>query len=253
MIKNLIQIAREAGKILLGYYGDKNFTLKEDRSPLTQADQASHRFISNALRHVKNVPILSEEKPISYRERLKWSEFWLIDPLDGTREFIQGCNEFCINIALITNNKPTIGLIYAPALDELYYAIDEYDFHYIGRPREDIKKDSIRVAVSRFHHNKLTQKFIDMNNIEYSIRMGSALKFGRIALGEIDLYPRFEGSKEWDIAAGQVILNSSGGIIVDITTRILPTYNKPKITNNHFIAYGPRIDFKKLVFSEKFL
>ncbi len=140
----------------------------------------------------------------------------MIDPLDGTKEFINKNDEFCINIALIEKNEPVLGMIFAPRLNELYYAQKNKGFKYIGPQKK--KNSKITVAISRFHHSKQTEEFIKLNKWDNFSAVGAAIKFGRIAIGEIGIYPRYEGSKEWDIAAGHVILQEAGGKIIDLST-----------------------------------
>jgi 3'(2'), 5'-bisphosphate nucleotidase len=250
MKNELTQITKEAGEKVLHFYGSSIFELKEDQSPLTLADQASHQYLTHALPQVKNIPVLSEENPIDRDIRKNWDEFWLIDPLDGTKEFIHGFNDFCINIALIKNKKPVIGLIYAPALNELYYAKEDYGFQYEGPTKKRILSQGLISVTSRFHHSNVTQQFMDLNNINNSLTIGAALKFGAMALGLIDIYPRFEGSKEWDIAAGHIILKEANCKIIDLMTNKEPLYNKKYIKNNYFIAHHNTININKLTYPE---
>lgn len=249
MIEEIKNIIKEAGQIVLSYYGKScSINAKEDKSPLTQADMASHNFLCAALKQIKNIPILSEENIIPYNLRKNWTEFWLIDPLDGTKEFINNYSEFCVLITLIQNGSPALGVIYAPALDELYSAEKGSSFTYSGPKRNHQVNNKLITAVSRFHNSDKTLEFIKMNKLVETIKIGSALKFGRMALGEIDLYPRFEGSKEWDIAAGQIILQEANCDIIDLTSNKAPKYNKINLQNNSFIAYGPKINFCTLQF-----
>lgn len=248
MKAELNQIIRRAGDIILEFYGDKSYEQKEDTSPFTKADKASHEFLIKALRQIKNIPILSEEDITSYEIRKDWQEFWLIDPLDGTKEFINLHDDFCINIALIRECRPVLGVIYAPAHNELYLAEEGKGFVYQGVSKPQVNNQNLTVATSRFHHSELTNNFMLNNNLEATITIGSALKFGRMALGEIDIYPRFEGSKEWDTAAGQIILKETGCYIMDLNTGFEPSYNKNSIRNNFFISCRSSVDVNKLKF-----
>jgi 3'(2'), 5'-bisphosphate nucleotidase len=250
MNQNLIEIIREAGKEILKFCGNSKVTYKEDQSPFTLADQASHDFLCAHLVKIRDIPILSEEHDIPYETRREWKEFWLIDPLDGTKEFINGLDDFCINIALIQDNKPVLGIIYAPKLDELYWAEHNKGFKYIGPPHPQTDNANITVGISRFHHSEKTSRFMKINHLHSTYTIGAALKFGRMALGKIDLYPRFEGSKEWDTAAGHIILKESGCKTIDLITGHEPVYNKPTIKNNYFIAFSPKVDFAKLNYGE---
>jgi 3'(2'), 5'-bisphosphate nucleotidase len=250
MKNQLIQVIQEAGRRIANFYGDKDFTLKEDLSPITKADQASHNYLIDALPQIKNIPILSEENIIDYEIRNKWSEFWLIDPLDGTQGFINGQDDFCINIALIQNNRPTLGLIFAPILNEFYWGKEGQGFEYRGLDQKREKDARIIVARSRFNHSALTKEFMEINQLMKTCFIGAAIKFGRLAIGQVDLYPRFEGSKEWDTAAGQIILKESGCSIVDLKTQREPSYNKKNIANDFFIAYGPCLKLKTFKFPD---
>ena len=243
MIDSLENIIRTAGKIILKYYKCScSYEFKEDRSPITIADVQSNLFLIESLQNLLSIPVLSEEQGVIYDTRKNWDAFWLIDPLDGTKNFISNSDDFCINIALIKNNKPIAGLIYAPALDELYFAQEGKGFKYKGQPKPFRKDTRMTAVVSRFHHSEITQKFLNLNRITNTVTIGAAIKFGRMALGEFDIYPRFEGSKEWDIGAGQIILKESGCNIFDLKTQAEPLYNKPSFKNNYFFAYRPTVD-----------
>lgn len=249
MKENLQDILKQSGSAIMDYFGSYEFTLKDDASPVTKADFASHALLTSSLKRVKNIPILSEENIIEYDVRKKWDEFWLIDPLDGTKEFINGDQEFCISVALIRQNHPIVGAIYAPALDEFFYAEKGVGFNQTSlHLHENHSKDSAYViAVSRFHHSEKTEKFLSEHNLSNVKSIGSALKFCRLATGEIDLYPRFEGSKEWDIAAGHLILKESGGNIMDLKTNTEPVYNKPQLENNFFIASRKGVEIENFL------
>ena len=249
MKESLIDIVKVAGEEILKVSDNKSFINKEDYSPFTAADKVSHDYLKEALVKIYDVPVLSEEESVPFEIRSQWKEFWLIDPLDGTKEFIHGYEDYCINLALIQNNQPVIGVIYAPKLDEIYYAQKGCGFEYIGEPHQRSEQDVI-VAISRFHHSDTTKKFMQLNQLTYTSTIGAALKFGRIALGLIDIYPRFEGSKEWDTAAGQIILEESGGCLVDVKTRKKLLYNKESIKNNYFIAVRNELDHTKFQYGD---
>jgi 3'(2'), 5'-bisphosphate nucleotidase len=134
-------------------------------------------------------------------------------------------------------------------LREFYFAAVDESFQYRGPERALSAQDSLRAAISRFHNSEKTKEFLELNNIKELETIGAAIKFGRMALGEVDIYPRFEGSKEWDTSAGQIILQKSGSFMIDLITGISPSYNKPSTKNNYFIAGGPRVDFSVLQFS----
>lgn len=247
MNNNLIKIIRNAGNLILD--NRKGLTrLKGDSSPVTQADFESNIFLTQELRKIKDIPVLSEENIIEYDERKKWKEFWLIDPLDGTKEFIRGYKDFCINIALIKNQSPILGLIYAPLLDELYFAEKDKGFTFYGERHQKEHLLSKSVAISRFHHSSLTQEFMRLNTFKETHITGAAIKFGHLACGIVGYYPRFQGSMEWDIAAGQIILQEAGGTILDLETNQPPLYNKENLLNNHFISYAPHLPKTEFIF-----
>ena len=234
-----VNAAREAGKVILPYY-KQSITVdnKSDGSPLTIADMESHKLIYSILSRIK-LPIVSEEaKEFSFDSSI----YWLIDPLDGTKDFIQGNDEFTINIAVISSGKPILGVIYAPALNELYFGIPGITVWYEenGIRTEIIEKPhspELRMAKSRFHDNPDSDFFALRNKIKTFQKIGSALKFGRLARGLVDVYPRYEGSSEWDIAAGQAILEAACGSVIDLLTFKTMKYNKTMRRNNHFLAF----------------
>lgn len=251
-MEDIIKIAQDAGFAILDIYDSNNLdvTIKEDKSPLTKADLTSNEIIIKGLRENSDYPILTEESYVDYDERKNWDNFWIVDPLDGTKDFIAKNGEFTINIALLKDFKPVLGIIYVPAIDEIYYAESGKGTFLIKngeRFKLPIQKcDEYTIARSRFHDVPEIYQFAKMNSIFKSETIGSALKFGRLAKGDINMYPRFNGSKEWDIAAGHIILKEAGCKIVDLVTLKEPVYNKPDIKNNFFIAYSKEIDFNKL-------
>ncbi|WP_157737711.1 3'(2'),5'-bisphosphate nucleotidase CysQ family protein [Legionella spiritensis] len=224
--------------------------MKIDASPLTEADRVSHEHLTSCLPRIKNIPVLSEEHPIDFDMRKDWHEFWLIDPLDGTKEFINELDDFCINIALIQDREPVLGIVYAPVLNELYYAEKNKGFEYFGPVLQRTDRQDIVVATSRFHHSQLTDDFMSLNGLTNTYAIGAAIKFGRMALGLIDIYPRFEGSKEWDTAAGQLIIKEASCRIIDLKTQEEPRYNKCDVRNNFFVAYNSLLDIKQFQFPD---
>jgi len=246
MKQDLFQLIKESGNEVLKYAHSNSFILKEDASPVTYADKASHQYLCKNLLDIRNIPILSEENIISFSLRKRWDEFWLIDPLDGTKEFMNGFADFCINIALVQNQEPVLGLIYAPKLNELYWAEKGRGFEYHGEPQKRLNNKGAIVAVSRFHCSSLIREFITINQFKCVKNVGAALKFGHMALGKIDLYPRFEDSREWDIAAGHIILKEAKCFIMDLHTSKEPIYNKQNLKNNYFIANRPNIEIDQL-------
>lgn len=239
MINSVINIVKKAGSKILEIYtsGDYNLTNKNDGSPLTLADLASDKIIIEELQKISDLPILTEENYVDYDIRKNWEKFWIVDPLDGTKDFMEKNHQFTINIALIEKNVPILGVIYAPALDLIYWAEKNKGAFKNGIK---IKNDSQRIelisADSNFHSSQATLEFLQANKIVNVERFGSAIKFGKLAEGEIDIYPRFNGSKEWDTAAGHIILNEANCEIIDLTTKRELMYNKKDIKNNFFVA-----------------
>ena len=220
----LKEIILQAGLKVLEVYQNRDFEIKtkNDNSPLTKADLISHEIICKALsKDYPNIPILSEESCESFSILNPNSLFWCIDPIDGTKEFIKRNDEFTINIALISNKKPILGLIYAPALDQLYYAFKgEGSFFETNQITKRIivkkaNKDNFIFAVSKSHINDKTLNFVNKFNNKIIKKIGSSLKLCHVAMGEVCCYPRFGPTSLWDIAAGHIILNEAGGYVLD--------------------------------------
>ena len=251
-------IAVEAGKIILDFYNKNvDITFKTDESPLTQADLASNKFITDSIKKMSpNIPILSEEEFVEWDIRKAWKKYWLIDPLDGTKEFIKKNGEFTVNIALIENNRPIIGVIYAPVSNELYFSKKNFGSYKILTNKklntlDNAKKISIKtektnqvkIIGSRSHSNPLLQKWVSKNFNQFEIlQKGSSLKFCLIAEGSADIYPRFGPTSEWDIAAGHIILEEAGGRLKSIDNEEILYNEKEDILNPNFFAYN-NIDF----------
>lgn len=233
-----IDTAKSAGQIVMSYYKKKILINKKtDGSPVTDADIASNDFIVSKLK-LSKILIVSEES----NDLDKFSNiYWLVDPLDGTKDFIACNDEFTINIALIINEFPVLGVVYAPALDELYVGIKDETYmlkngvKYLCNNKN--KSKNLKMAVSRFHNHIKSETFFNCNNLNESKPIGSALKYGRIAFGEVDVYPRYVGTSEWDTAAGQAVLESSGGKIIDMNSGKRLKYGKFNRRNGSFIAF----------------
>ena len=253
LILTVSNIAIRAGNIIMEHYkSDSEVMTKQDKSPLTNADLQSNKFITEELKVLnEEIPILSEESLIEWNERKKWNTYWLVDPLDGTKEFINKNGEFTVNIALIKNNEPILGVIYAPALSILYFAQKNIGSHKIRcsnnlsaldksiRLNVNIKKKSEQITVigSRSHSNEKFQIWIKENFPHYDIiQKGSSLKLCEIAEGVADIYPRFGPTSEWDIAAGQIILEEAGGNIISFNNEKLTYNSKESLLNPEFIA-----------------
>jgi 3'(2'), 5'-bisphosphate nucleotidase len=258
LLKIAISAALEAAKEILKIYLSDDFEvqLKSDDSPLTKADLVSHQVIESYLKPT-NIPILSEEgKDISYDERKDWAQLWIVDPIDGTKEFIKRNGEFTVNIALIENQKPILGVVYAPVLNELYFSsielggfkvsVDLSDFDVNNLIDSAVKLPLSRedktytIVASRSHLSDETVDFIEELKKEkgdvHLISKGSSLKLCLVAEGSADCYPRFAPTMEWDTAAGQAICEHAGFRVIDWETKEDLLYNRPKLLNNWFIV-----------------
>jgi 3'(2'), 5'-bisphosphate nucleotidase len=247
MIEEILEIVRGAGDRILSHYKSTATSIqeKEDHSPLTTADLSSHNFLSKSLSRY-GWPVVSEESSPIASDVKKYRKYWLIDPLDGTKDFIAQNDEFAVCVALIELSAPQLGIIYAPALGEMYFAErGKGAYSEIAGVRTKIghcKSESKTVARSRFHDSDSILEFMKLNRLDESKPIGSALKFGRLAKGDIQIYPRFTGSKEWDIAAGHLILTEAGGSIVDLKTRFEPQYQKDDFKNAPFLEVSAGLD-----------
>lgn len=251
MIHDLLKITHQAGQLVLSIYEKPSFKVevKKDHSALTEADTVSHHFICDALKKLyPHIPIISEEssEQYPYDIRRTWEYFFLVDPLDGTKEFLQRNGEFTINIALVRKNKPILGILYAPVFGLTYYAEENKGAYKIIDGTTNIlypsaqMKDKVRVAVSRSHICEKTQAYIKElesqgNKVEV-ISIGSSLKFGLIAEGSADIYPRLGPTMEWDTAAGQIIVNEVGKKVMLIDSKAQLEYNKEALLNPSFIV-----------------
>ncbi|MEQ9402626.1 MAG: 3'(2'),5'-bisphosphate nucleotidase CysQ [Cyclobacteriaceae bacterium] len=249
-LHSLLEIAKDAslaaGKEILKIYdsGDFSIEAKSDNSPLTLADKAAHNRIVSFLDKT-NIPILSEEgRNISFEERNNWEYFWMVDPLDGTKEFIKKNGEFTVNIALIHKGTPVIGVVYTPVLDELYWAVsNEGAFSLInGKTRalktsgKGLEEPNLKVVASRSHMSPETEDYLaGLTNPEI-VSKGSSLKFLLVASGRADLYPRFGPTMEWDTAAAQIIVEEAGGSVTLEDHKTPLFYNKKSLLNPYFIV-----------------
>jgi 3'(2'), 5'-bisphosphate nucleotidase len=261
MNKNLkiaIEAALEAGKVILDIYHSDDFKveLKGDDSPLTKADIASHNVIMSHLK-ATHIPVLSEEgKAIPFEDRKDWSQLWIVDPIDGTKEFIKRNGEFTVNIALIENQKTVLGVIYVPISGELYFStndvgsykvsvdIENYDVetlisqgHKLPLERED---KTFTVVASRSHMSPETETYVSAMREKHGavnlISKGSSLKLCMVAEGQADCYPRFAPTMEWDTAAGQAICEHAGFEVIDWSTKKRMLYNREELLNGWFVV-----------------
>ena len=244
MLNDVINIAKQAGKIIMKNYHDLNYTEKIDKSPVTKADLGSEQLIVSQLKKNFSYPIVTEETPVKYNERKKWNKYWLVDPLDGTEDFIYKNDEFTINIALIENHRPVLGIVYAPAKNLIYTGRINVGSKKNGIPIYNrSKRKNLIAADSRKNSTTKTKLFFIENNITKILRIGSSLKLCSLAEGLIDVYPRYNGTKEWDTAAAHIICKEAGCKIIDIETKKDLIYNKKSIKNNFFVASRNDLSF----------
>jgi len=248
----LLEIAKIAAKkaaieILKIYEsGDFSIEAKSDDSPLTKADRAGHLAIVAELEKT-NLPILSEEgRSIPYEERKDWDYFWMIDPLDGTKEFIKKNGEFTVNIALIHKGQPILGVVQVPVQNKLYYATngggsfleENGQSQKLTANSQRLSVRGIKVVASRSHLNEDTQQFIDQFEDPEIVSMGSSLKLIAVAEGLADLYPRYAPTMEWDTAAAHAIVTEAGGTVLIKDSTQSVQYNKRDLLNPHFLVSG---------------
>lgn len=257
MINNIIETALKAGKSIMDIYNhpdtDWQIERKADNSPLTLADRKSHNIITDALSQT-DFPILSEEGVhLPYEERKQWHTLWIVDPLDGTKEFLKRNDEFTVNIALVKNGMPILGVVYAPAKHLLYYG-ESGKGAYAATINENNEIENIhtipsktaylerpyRVVASRSHLSAETETIIQSLRNEHPnlelISAGSSLKICLVAEGKADIYPRLAPTMEWDTAAGHAVALAAGKRIIDANTHTDLTYNKEDLHNPFFIV-----------------
>jgi 3'(2'), 5'-bisphosphate nucleotidase len=245
MIQKIIETAREAGQEILNYYSEEIEVFeKEDESPLTKADLAAHHIIIDALAEIDpSTPVISEESGVpDYEMRKNWNRFWIVDPLDGTKEFIKKNDEFTVNIALIEDGEPIIGVLYIPARNQMFYAQkgagsfringEEKPQNIFSEPAD--KSKPLKIAASRSHQSQSLKKDLEEQGIEVKelIAAGSSLKFCLVAQGIADIYPRTGPTMEWDVAAGDCIYRNSAPKGQHQSPL---TYNKPDLKNEGFL------------------
>ena len=245
----LLQLAKSAAvlageEILKVYNKDFDVSYKEDQSPLTIADKNANAVIEKMLLESK-IPILSEEgRQVPFKERKNWDKLWIVDPLDGTKEFVKRNGEFTVNIALIENGSPVMGVIYVPVTNVLYYASEEGAFKESKKSIDKLPivtdRQSFIAVGSRSHQSPETKAYFDSlinkhGKVEV-ISMGSSLKICLVAEGKADVYPRFAPTMEWDTAAGHAIANYANKKLIDYKTKKEMKYNREQLLNNWFIV-----------------
>ena len=259
LLWSAIYASIQAGDAIMAVYNSSySVELKNDNSPLTIADKNAHSIIDETLRLTK-IPILSEEgEEIPFTIRKNWKLLWIVDPLDGTKEFVKHNDEFTVNVALIFENQPILGVVYCPPLKTLYFANSKSDKAFKTILNDGVPKNlselialsekmpisestaTFTVVASRTHLNEETTEFIanlkKKHNEIVQISKGSSLKFCLVAEGLADIYPRFAPTCEWDTAAAQAIVHFAGGEVVDANTNLTLIYNKENLLNPSFIA-----------------
>lgn len=233
-----LEAAREAGFAIM-HYNPQTLTVqyKQDGSTLTLADQAAHRVIADRLVDSGLVAVSEEGEDL----HLAAERYWLVDPLDGTKDFLAGNGEFTVNIALVDQGRPVLGVVFAPAIDTFYWGAEGMGAWRIREGAETAlsvlsRSASLRMAVSRFHDHPDVDLFASQNGITERVAISSALKYGLLAAGEVDVFPRLVGSSEWDTAAGQAVLKAAGGQVLDWHTGKALLYGKPRRRNPRLLA-----------------
>lgn len=257
----VLMVAKKAANSIIEVYQQKDLKnvqtyLKSDLSPVTSADMSAHDIIVKALLSLTpNIPLISEEgRVVPFKERSLWSRYWLVDPLDGTKEFLGRTGEFSVNIALIEHHMPVLGVVVVPVFEEAYWAVKGQAAYYQKGNSDPQQmsvntkiRSSIKVALSRgseLNHpdlkkflERLAQCYEGKATLEF-VHCGSALKICLVALGKADIYPRFGITGEWDTAAGQCILEAAGGMLCDLSGQVLKYNLKASLLNSEFLAIG---------------
>ena len=242
MISLLVELGEEVEKIKQQDF-DLKIEFKQDNSPLSKADLFLNKHICDFLRKTNVTNIISEEDSvISYTKRKKWDYFWIIDPIDGTKEFINKGTDYTINIALCKGNLPILSYVYAPARNEMFHA-EKGSSAFLNQKKISVSKipnKELNIVASKSHLNDETIRFINLIKESYSIKLlnyGSSLKICKVAEGAADIYPRFGATMEWDTCAAHLILSEAGGEMITMNGSSLH-YNKKHLTNPNFIAKG---------------
>lgn len=250
ILKSIIDTSYLAGEKILEIYNDNNYKssieIKKDATPLTIADKASNDVIINSLKKINTkIPILSEEeKEIDFSSRKDWNRFWLVDPLDGTKEFINRNGEFTVNIALIEDSSPVMGVVYAPVKKKLWYGLKNHGSFLINNKEKPIKiskkkplDEIIKIVSSRSHANdKKLKKYLKKFKKHEIVSMGSSIKMCLVADGTAHYYPRFGPTMEWDTGAAHAVVKYANGNIYNIDTKEELIYNKENLLNPGFIV-----------------
>ena len=248
LVEPITELAIEAGNAILTVYAtDFDVESKSDESPLTQADLASHNCIVAGLKALTpDIPIISEEDGLpEFSVRSAWSRYWLIDPLDGTKEFVNRNGEFTVNIALIDNNRPILGVVHVPVQEKTYIGCDGRgsELRADGASKSisvgDASSQAVRIVGSRSHRGTSLDAFLSKLGDHDMVPMGSSLKFCTVAEGNADVYPRLGPTSEWDTAAAQAVVEQAGGQVLELDGKPLSYNRKEDILNPWFVVIGP--------------
>ncbi len=261
LIDPIVDLAADAGKAILEVYAtDFDVQEKGDASPLTQADLASHLCIVAGLTALTpEIPIISEEEGLpSFEERGQWSRYWLIDPLDGTKEFVNRNGEFTVNIALVDGHRPIFGVVHVPVQDKTYIGCQGHgaELRDAGTSTSirvaEASSSPVRIVGSRSHRGSSLDAFLDKVGESDMLPMGSSLKFCVVADGRADVYPRLGPTSEWDTAAAQAVVEQAGGKVLELDGKPLSYNAKSDILNPWFVVIGPTdIDWLALLTSDE--
>jgi 3'(2'), 5'-bisphosphate nucleotidase len=238
LLELALETAQDAGDAIMRYYQQMlTVQRKQDASPLTLADQAAHNEIVDRLEETGLVVVSEEGQDL----HLAAERYWLVDPLDGTKDFLAENGEFTVNIAMVDQRRPMLGVVFAPAVSVLYWGAEGMGAWRILNGSEatlsaHARSASLRMAVSRFHDHPDVDIFAAQNGVIQRVAIGSALKYGLLAAGEVDVFPRLVGSSEWDTAAGQAVLEAAGGQVLDWRTGKALAYGKPRRRNPRLLA-----------------
>ena len=246
----VVRLAQRAGDAILSVYSEQfEVTHKSDQSPLTQADLRSHDILLQGLRALTPaLPVLSEEdSDIGFEQRRQWQRYWLVDPLDGTKEFVSRNGEFTVNVALIEDHVPVLGVVHVPVTGTTYTGqagVGAFR-HIAGQPREQLHVRTpaatpLRIVGSRSHRGDSLDKFLPRLEPYELIAVGSSLKFCLVAEGSADFYPRLGPTSEWDTAAAQAVVEAAGGTVIKTDGEQLRYNTKPELLNPHFLVFGDR-------------
>ena len=248
LVADVVALARRAGDAILGVYGQQfEVTNKADQSPLTLADTQSHDIIVAGLRALTpDVPVLSEEaSDIPYSERRQWQRYWLVDPLDGTKEFVSRNGEFTVNIALIDGHDAVLGVVHVPVTGTTYTGVQN-----VGATRQSGRDTAVRIDTtktaptplrivgSRSHRDSVLDRYLPQLEPYQLVAVGSSIKFCLVAEGSADFYPRFGPTSEWDTAAAQAVVEAAGGRVIQTDGQRLRYNAKAEVLNPHFLVSG---------------